>query len=96
MKRKEFLKVASMGGAASLMLGSSAVHASNLLDSPLLHELARSFNSCNKALVIIQLGGGNDGLNFTIPINSYGNLVNARPGIVPPQSQILQQACIQN
>lgn len=88
MKRKEFLKVTSMGGA-SLMLGSSAVHASNLLDSPLLHELARSFNACNKVLVIIQLGGGNDGLNFTIPLNSYANLVAARPNIVPPQSQVL-------
>lgn len=88
MKRKDFIKIGSLTGAATL-LGKTMVHASNLLDSPFLKEVAQSFNSCNKALVIIQLTGGNDGLNFIIPIDRYSTLATARPAIVPPQSQIL-------
>jgi len=88
MKRKDFIKIGSLTGVAT-MLGKSMVHASNLLDSPFLQEVALSFNSCNKVLVIIQLTGGNDGLNFIIPVDQYSSLAVARPGIVPPQSQIL-------
>lgn len=88
MKRKEFVKLSILSGTAT-MLGKSMVHATNLLDSPFLQELAQSFNSCNRVLVIIQLTGGNDGLNFIIPIDQYVSLATARPGIVPPQSQIL-------
>lgn len=88
MKRKEFVKLSILSGTAT-MLGKTMVHATNLLDSPFLQELAQSFNSCNRVLVIIQLTGGNDGLNFIIPIDQYASLATARPGIVPPQSQIL-------
>jgi len=88
MKRKEFVKLSVLSGAAT-MLGKSMVHASNLLDSPFLQQLAQSFNSCNRVLVIIQLTGGNDGLNCIIPIDQYGSLATARPTIVPPLSQIL-------
>jgi uncharacterized protein (DUF1501 family) len=88
MKRNEFVKISVLSGAAT-MLGKSMVHATNLLDSPFLQQVALGFNSCNRVLVIIQLTGGNDGLNCIIPIDRYSTLAAARPGIVPPQSQIL-------
>jgi uncharacterized protein (DUF1501 family) len=88
MKRKEFVKLTAISGAATL-LNKTMVHASNLLDSPFLKQLAYDFNNCNRVLVIIQLTGGNDGLNFIIPVDQYGALANARPNIVPPQNQIL-------
>lgn len=88
MKRKEFVRLSVLSGAAT-MLGKQMVHATNLLDSPFLQQVALSFNSCNRVLVIIQLTGGNDGLNCIIPIDQYASLAVARPGIVPPQSQIL-------
>jgi len=88
MKRKDFIRIGSLTGAAT-MLGKSMLHATNLLDSPFLKEVALNFNSCNKVLVIIQLTGGNDGLNFIIPVDQYSSLAVARPGIVPPRAQIL-------
>ena len=40
----------------------------------------------DKILVLIQLHGGNDGLNMVIPINQYGQYYNLRPNIAIPQS----------
>lgn len=88
MKRKEFVKLSVLSGTAT-MLGKTMVHATNLLDSPFLQEVAQNFNGCNRVLVIIQLTGGNDGLNSIIPIDQYASLAVARPAIVPQQSQIL-------
>jgi uncharacterized protein (DUF1501 family) len=88
MKRKDFLKATALTGA-SLSLGRSMVHASNLMESPLLKALAYNFNSCGRALVIVQLTGGNDGLNFIIPLDGYASLVKGRPNVVPAQSSIL-------
>src|SRR5579871_837426 len=41
-------------------------------------------------LVIIQLSGGNDGLNTLIPISNYGDYNNLRTNIAIPQSKILK------
>src|ERR1700743_1340675 len=40
-------------------------------------------------LVIIQLNGGNDGLNTLIPISNYGDYNNLRSNIAIPQGKIL-------
>jgi uncharacterized protein (DUF1501 family) len=40
-------------------------------------------------LVIVQLSGGNDGLNTVIPIDTYNNYYNARTNIAIPQNKIL-------
>ena len=41
-------------------------------------------------LVIIQLQGGNDGLNTFIPISNYGDYNNLRTNIAIPQNKILK------
>jgi uncharacterized protein (DUF1501 family) len=56
-----------------------------MLDSALL---ATSGN--NNVLVIIQLSGGNDGLNTVIPISEYSNYYNARTNIAIPEKKILK------
>ena len=43
----------------------------------------------DKCLVIIQMLGGNDGLNMVIPIDQYDNLANARPNIILPENSLL-------
>jgi uncharacterized protein (DUF1501 family) len=40
--------------------------------------------------VIIQLNGGNDGLNTVLPINQYGQYYNARTNIAIPEKKILK------
>ncbi|MFN5930945.1 MAG: DUF1501 domain-containing protein, partial [Sphingobacteriales bacterium] len=44
----------------------------------------------DKVLVIVQLSGGNDGLNNVIPISTYGDYVNARKNIAIPENKILR------
>ena len=40
----------------------------------------------DRVLVIVQLHGGNDGLNTVIPLNNYGMYYNMRPNIAIPQN----------
>jgi uncharacterized protein (DUF1501 family) len=41
-------------------------------------------------LVLIQLGGGNDGLNMVVPLDMYANYYNARPNVAIQQSRVLR------
>ena len=43
----------------------------------------------DRVLVIIQLNGGNDGLNTVLPIDQYGKYFNARTNIAIPEKKIL-------
>ena len=58
-------------------------------NSPLLQALLNPNIDTDHVLVIVQLNGGNDGLNTVIPIDTYGNYYNARPNIAIPQNKIL-------
>ena len=44
----------------------------------------------DRKLVLVQLNGGNDGLNMVIPISQYDNLANARPRILLDKNQIIK------
>ena len=73
MKRRDFLKLSATTSAMGLL--------------PLeLNAMLKSVNidSCdvsNRKLVLINLAGGNDGLNTIIPINDYDTYANLRPSI---------------
>lgn len=57
---------------------------------PLAKQLfTASVNAQDRVLVLIRLGGGNDGLNTVIPIDQYANLTIQRPEVLLPQSSIL-------
>ena len=43
----------------------------------------------DRVLVLVQLNGGNDGLNTFVPIDQYANLFNARQNIILPESELL-------
>jgi uncharacterized protein (DUF1501 family) len=43
----------------------------------------------DRVLVLIQLNGGNDGLNTVIPLDQYTNLTNARKNILIPDNKVL-------
>ena len=85
MKRRDFLKFSS-----AFSLSSPIVLNQTLLQafSP-LGLLSDCKGISDRVIVIIQLDGGNDGLNTLVPINQYDDYVNHRPNIAIPQSSYI-------
>ncbi len=81
MQRRTFIRSLS---AASI--GGFAVRGySNPLLAPLLAGAADG-----RVLVIIQLNGGNDGLNTVIPLDQYGVLSQVRGNVLIDEADVLQ------
>jgi len=78
MKRRSFLKNISrtVGGGLAL----NGLPLSVMARTGEMQRLAASAQN-DRVLVIIQLHGGNDGLNTLIPINHYSQYYNIRPNI---------------
>ena len=79
MKRRNFIKLTSSASALGLFpyeITSALKVAENFLDC----------NITNRKLVLINLAGGNDGLNTVIPIDGYDLYSNLRPTIRVPDS----------
>jgi uncharacterized protein (DUF1501 family) len=88
MKRREFLGKSAALAIPALISGYSVKALSD--DSPLIKALIGSEVNNDHVLVIIQLSGGNDGLNMVIPISTH-NLYNAaRANIAIPENKILR------
>ena len=88
MKRRNFLKTTALA-SIPLALNGIPVMASSAIDSNSLDILANAANECGKILVIIQMNGGNDGLNTVFPLDKWSNLSNARSNILINQNQVL-------
>jgi uncharacterized protein (DUF1501 family) len=86
MKRRDFLKVTP---AASLALMINGTPISTYAQSPLLKLLAKQTAANGRVMVIIQLAGGNDGLNTIIPLDQYSGLSAARANVLIPAGQVL-------
>ncbi|HYC39445.1 MAG TPA: DUF1501 domain-containing protein [Chitinophagaceae bacterium] len=89
MKRREFLQK-SIPAATLLpgLINGYSVRAFGM-ESPLVQALLQSTTDTDHVLVIVQLAGGNDGLNTVIPISNYSAYVNARTNVAIPQGNIL-------
>ncbi len=87
MKRRDLFK-AALPGATILpsILGGFSMKAF-AGSSPLFQSLLGT--ETDHVLVIVQLNGGNDGLNTVIPVETYGSYYNARANIAIPQNRIL-------
>ncbi len=78
MKRRSFIKNMTAATAGSMMLGGMPLKV--LAGNERLKSLAASSNNDN-VLILVQLHGGNDGLNTLIPVNQYSIYYNNRPKI---------------
>ena len=87
MKRRSFFKATAAAGTV-LPLTLNGMGVKTFEDSPLLRSLGRR-SADGKVLVIINLSGGNDGLNTLIPIDQYSNLSKARNNILIPEDKVL-------
>ncbi len=86
MKRRDFLK-----NVTTLVVVPAIVNKISAKSFDPLQALTAIANADNtdRVLVLIQLKGGNDGLNMVIPINQYDAYYNARSNIAINKSAIL-------
>lgn len=90
MKRRNFLKTSATAaitiGATQSMFGS--IYQNALMSSPSMQQLVALTQNSDKIVVLIQLQGGNDGLNTLVPIESSA-YYTARPTINIPKAETL-------
>lgn len=87
MKRRDFIRTTGAGTVLPAVLNGFSLQ-SFAEDSP-LHTLLSNATETDHVLVIVQLSGGNDGLNMVIPRDNYSAYFNARTNIAIPESKIL-------
>ncbi len=84
MKRRQFIQTGSLV-SLPILLGGMEISA--MSRSSLFGILG---DDNDRVLVLIQLNGGNDGLNMVIPLDQYSGLNAARPSLVIPESKVLR------
>lgn len=84
MKRRQFVKHAVAGGLMPAFLGKFGLQGFGNLQETMLEN--------DNVLVVIQLSGGNDGLNTVVPISQYSRYQNARKNIAIPEEKLLKTA----
>ncbi|MFN5865627.1 MAG: DUF1501 domain-containing protein [Candidatus Kapaibacterium sp.] len=88
MKRRDFLKATTPALAAPFLLSGFPVRA--LARSPIGDSIARMAAATDRVLVLIQLQGGNDGINTIVPLDQFSVYAAARPQIALPESKVLK------
>lgn len=83
MNRRNFLRT---GAALSLPL-----LAGNPLSARVTRQLRHLVDpSAGRVLVLVQLNGGNDGLNTLVPLDQYDRLRAVRPSVLVPRGSLLE------
>lgn len=78
MKRRKFIQLSALSSASSLLLNGHQIKAFS--ETALLNNIPAEVID-GRTLVLVQLSGGNDGLNTIIPLNQYDTYANLRPTI---------------
>ncbi len=86
MKRRDFFRRTIPATLLPSLLNGFSFRA--FAGSPLMQALT-SATLNDHVLVLIQLNGGNDGINTVIPLDQYTNLSQARSNILIPDTQVL-------
>ena len=89
MKRRDFLRTSIPAGVMLPSLVSGFSFRAFSADSNIMRSLLMPVTETDHVFVIIQLNGGNDGLNTVVPIESFSNYVNARQNIYIPEANVL-------
>jgi uncharacterized protein (DUF1501 family) len=87
MKRRDFLKTTTPFTLLPFVLNGMPIRA--LGNPSVMNSLSGAFTETDHVLVLIQLNGGNDGLNTVIPLDQYSNLSKARSNVMIPVAKVL-------
>lgn len=83
MKRRSFLKIGAWATSPMLVNGFG-------VRSIFSRRLSSIFNTdTDRVLVLIQLNGGNDGLNMLLPLDQYSALSSLRSSVLIPQASAI-------
>ena len=85
MNRKEFLQTAGQLSLIPVVIGGQPIRAFGKT----LSNTANTFTETDHVLVLIELNGGNDGLNTVIPLDQYSNLFKARENVLIDENKVL-------
>ena len=84
MKRRSFIQKSSFVSLPLLLNGMS-------LSAVNRHKVFETLNDdSDNVLVLIQMNGGNDGLNTVIPLEKYDTLARVRSNIIIPENELLK------
>ena len=81
MKRRQFIQ------SVPVAIGGMSV--TSYASTPMLSALTSALYDTDRVLVIVQMSGGNDGLNMVFPLDQYDNLLSHRSNLLMAQDKIL-------
>lgn len=89
MQRRKFLKN-TLPVAITLPSLLNGLTMKAFASHPLVDAMLQTNNETDKVLVLVQLNGGNDGLNTVIPLDNYSKYLSARPNVAIAESAALR------
>jgi len=87
LSRRSFIARATGAVTLPMLINGLPVKA---FDGPVLHDLLNVEAESDRVLVLVQLNGGNDGLNTVIPLNDYATYQKLRTNIAIPEKSALK------
>jgi uncharacterized protein (DUF1501 family) len=87
MRRRDFLRGVVPVTAMPFLLNGIALRAYGR--SPFLESLIGAYTATDRVLVLVQLSGGNDGINTVIPLDQMSAYNSLRGNIAIPQAAVL-------
>jgi len=92
MKRRDFIQYTSASFFLPIILDGFGAKAHTQATTPFMKAMLEAADANDNILVVIQLSGGNDGLNTVIPLDQYDTYSSAsfRGNIAIEQSKILK------
>jgi uncharacterized protein (DUF1501 family) len=90
MNRRSFLEKSTFGAMLPWALNGLGARAFGHDASAFLKALSTTADVNDRVLVVIQLNGGNDGLNTVIPLDQMGRYKSLRTNVAIPEEKVLK------
>jgi uncharacterized protein (DUF1501 family) len=87
LNRRQFLIRSSGAVSLPILLNGLPLKA---FDGPQLQRLFNTQEETDRVLVLVQLNGGNDGLNTVVPLDQMSTYTSVRPGVAIPENKALK------